>query len=403
MRIVIIGNGVAGVTAARRIRELDEGAELSIIAAEPYHFYFRPRLPELIAGEIELDDALAFPPDWYESRDIDVRLSTRVASIDPRSRSVSLESGETVDYDRLIIASGAHPFVPPIPGAGLDGVLAVRTADDAMALRDRARERKRAVVIGGGLLGIETARGLRHHGLDVTVLEFADWLLPRQLDETGASFLREEVEKLGIGILTAARTSSIDGEGTVESVSLEDGSTLPAEIVVVSTGIRSTLDFLEGSGIATDRGIVVDDGMRTSVEDIFAIGDAAEHDGVIWGIVPVALAQAAVAARFALGDESEPYVPVPPSNTLKITQIDVFSAGETACTGGNCTEYVHADEDAGVYRKVVLRDGIITGAIVIGSRTGVRELGSMIERRQDVGEHGEELVRETFDFKAALR
>ncbi len=403
MRVVIIGNGVAGVTAARRIRELDDGADVQVITSEPSHFYFRPKLPELIAGELELDDVLAFPADWYASKRIDVRLSTTAVSVDPGAHTLTLDSGETLEWDRLIVASGAHAFVPPIPGVDLDGVFSVRSAGDALALREWVQGRKDAVVIGGGLLGLESARGLRHGGLNVTVLESADWLLPRQLDESGAALLQKAVEKLGIAIITSAQTESIQGEGSVTGVSLKDGRSIPAAAVVVSTGIRSAFSFLEGSGITTDRAIVVDEGMRTSAPDVFAIGDVAEYEGISWGIVPVAIAQAEVAARFVTGDESKPYVPVPPSNTLKITGINVFSAGASSCDSEACVEYVHSDESTGLYRKVVLQDGIIVGAIVIGSRIGVRELGTMIDQGLDVGRHGDALVTETFDFKGSLR
>ncbi len=402
MRVVIIGNGVAGVTAARRVRELDSDAVIEIITSEPSHFYFRPKLPELIAGELELADVLAFPAEWYESKRIGVRLSAPVASVDPGSHSLTLDGGEIVEWDKLVIASGAYAFVPPIPGVDLEGVFSVRTAADALALREWVKGRETAVVIGGGLLGLESARGLCHAGLDVTVLEFADWLLPRQLDEGGAALLQHAVQEIGINVLTSAQTETIVGEGAVAGVSLKDGRTIPAGAVVVSTGIRSAISFLEGSGIKTDRAIVVDEGMRTSAPDVFAIGDAAEYQGVSWGIVPVALAQAEVAARFATGDESMPYVPVPPSNTLKITGINVFSAGDSACGSEGCVEHVRSDVSAGLYRKIVLQDGVIVGAIVIGSRVGVRELGLMIGRGLDVSRYGDELLSETFDFNAAL-
>ena len=328
MRVVIIGNGVAGVTTARRVRELDDSADVRIVTSESCHFYSRPRLPELIAGELELDDILMLPPDWYASRGIDVRLSATVTSVDPASHSLALDTGETVEWDRLVIASGADAFVPPIPGVDLDGVFSVRSVSDALALREWVHGRRNAVVIGGGLLGLELARSLSHAGLEVTVLEFADWLLHRQLDEDGAALLQSALRGLGIGTLTSAQTDAILGDGHVARVALKDGRTIPAEAVVVSTGVRSTISFLDGSGIQTDRAVVVDEGMRASTPDVFAVGDAAEYQGVSWGIIPVALAQAEVAARFVTGDESQPYVPVPPSNTLKVAGIYVFSLHE---------------------------------------------------------------------------
>lgn len=400
MKIVIVGNGVAGITAARRVRELDPDASIEIYAREPYHYYYRPRLPELVAGEVELPDIILNPPEWYEERGIDVRLASPVGAIDPDAGVVTLESGESVGYDRLLVASGSNPFVPPVDGVDKKGVFTLRTADDAIAIREWANDVSDAVVVGGGLLGLETARGLRAAGLDVNVLERSDYLLPRQLDPRGAEILEAEIRKLGIGIVKNASTAAVDGESRTSGVVLEDGKRVAGGLVLFSTGVRCAASLAAEAGLETDRGIVVDCSMRTSAPDVYAAGDVASFEGVSWGIIPVALAQAEVAARTMTDSEGQEYCAVVPSNTLKITGIDVFSAGTVSCEG-DCDEHVESDPGRGRYRKVVIRDGKIVGAIVIGSRKGVKELGAMIDARADVGKWGARLASEDFDFKSA--
>jgi len=402
MKFVVIGNGPAGFAASRRLRELDQDCEIVVLTAEPYHYYYRPRLPEVVAGEIDVDQIVMNPPDWYESRRIDVRLSARVASIDTESKVISLDGGARVEYDRLLIASGSHPFVPPVDGVDKKGVFTLRTAEDALAIRDWAGESSKAVVVGGGLLGLETAKGLSEAGLPVTVLEHSQWLLSRQLDEVAARIMESEIEKLGITVVKEATSVAVAGEDRAEGVILDDGRTIEGDLVLFSTGVRAAVDFLEGSGIEVNRGIVVDCGMRTNVADVFAAGDVAEFEGRSWGIIPVALAQADVAARWMTGNEETEYCAIVPSNTLKITGIDVFSAGEFTCKDDGCREIVDADEGSGRYRKVVLRDGKIAGAIVVGSKVGAREIGSLIEKGASVERWGDDIVRESFDYKAAL-
>jgi nitrite reductase (NADH) large subunit len=396
MKTIIIGNGVAGITAARRLRELDPDAGVVIFTREPYHYYYKPRLPEVVAGGADLAGIVVNPPEWYEERGIEVRLSTAVRSVDTERRRVQLEGGGHEGYDRLIVATGADPFVPPIEGVDLPGVFTLRTADDAVALREAARTARRAVVIGGGLLGLESARGIAASGADVVALEVADRLLPRQLDRGGAELLRSRIAELGIAVRTGATTRSIDGRGGVSGVTLEDGESFEADLVLLSTGVQPTLDALDGSGVTTGRGVVVDCSMRTSVPDVYAAGDVAELDGRVWGIIPASTVMAEAAARRIMGHDAE--CDIVSSNTLKITEIDVYSAGDALCE--DCDSLVH--ERDGVYRKVLLDGGRIVGAIVVGSRRGVRELDKLILERADVSRYGEAVARDDFDFKEAL-
>ena len=403
MNVVIIGNGVAGVTAARVIRDRAPDAGVSIYTREPHHYYYRPRLPEVVAGELGITDILANSPEWYASRRIDVHLSTPVTSVDVAGRRVRLGNGATVPFDRLLVASGSDAFVPPVDGARTPGAFALRTADDAVAIHEWAGRSSRAVVVGCGLLGLESARGLRAAGLEVTVLENSGRILPRQLDEKGGALLERFIAGLGIRIARNARTTAIRGGDRVTGVALEDGATLPADLVLFATGVRSASGFLTESGIRVDHGVVVDCDMRASVPDVFAAGDVAEFNGRSWGIVPVALAQADAAGRSIGGDTGPKRCDVVPSATLKITGVDVFSAGVQSCPDTGCEEFVEEDPDGRRYRKIVTREGRIIGAIVIGSRKGVREIGAMIEKGTPVGRHAGSIAREDFDYAGALK
>ncbi|MFH1501543.1 MAG: FAD-dependent oxidoreductase [Candidatus Eisenbacteria bacterium] len=394
----MVGAGVAGITAARGIRELDPDVRIEIYTREPYLYYYRPRLPDLVAGEVNPADIIAHDRDWYSERKIDVRVSEPVTSVDVDARAITLEGGRRVGYGTLLLASGADPFVPPIEGADLAGVFVLRTIDDALAIRDRATGSRRAVVIGGGLLGLETARGLELAGLGVTVLEGADWLLPRQLDERAGQILSEDVKRMGIDVRASAKVSRIEGSGGATGVSLDDGTVYPGELVLISTGIRSAVGFVEDSGIEIGRGIVVDPEMRTSAPSVFAAGDVAELPGMPGGNIPVATAQAEAAARCIAGVASAGGPTAVSYNTLKIAGIDVFSVGETSCSDPSCSEHVHEDREAGIYRKVVVKDGAIAGAMVVGSGTGVTQLNDLVQKRTDVSRWGDAVAREDFDF-----
>ncbi len=397
--MAIIGAGVAGVTAARAVRKADPDAAIDLFTREPYLYYYRPRLPDVVAGDVQADDIVAYPPDWYDSRHISVHLSEPVLSVNPDAHAVLLEGGRSVTYDSLLIASGADPFVPPIDGAGNKGVFVLRTVDDALAVKERASRAERAVVIGGGLLGLEAGRGLQHAGLGVTVLEGADWLLPRQLDAAAADVLRKDVDRLGIGVQTSASVSRIEGDGEVTGVSLSDGTTYPCELVLVSTGVKCSVGFLRDSGLEIGRGVVVDPKMKTNVPDVFAAGDVAVLEGMIGGNIPVAISQAEAAAGSISGSADAAPARAVSYNTLKIAGIDVFSAGATECPEDqSCREHVYEDGEAGIYRKVIVQDGVIQGAMVVGSRAGVQRLNSLVQSRADVGRWGDAVAREDFDF-----
>jgi len=375
MRHVIVGNGVAGITAATELATRHAG-EIVVYTTERYPYYFRPQLPRFLAGELAQERLFARPPAWYDEQGIRVHLGQAVVRLLPDQHRVVLADGSEVAYDRLLLATGAVPAVPPVEGAGRRGVFTLRTLDDALAIREYAARSRHAVVIGGGLLGLEAARGLLGLGLTVTVLEFFSRLMPRQLDEEGAALFRVLVERLGLQVTLNARTQAFLGDEAVQGVRLEDGREIPAQMVLVCTGVRCNADLAAAAGLTVNRGVVVDTRMSTSVPDIYAAGDLASFNGRSWGIIPQARAQALVAAANMAGEEAT-YEEVVPSTTLKITGIDLTSCGVAVPEGEGFLELRHTDPAAGIYRKLVLQGDVAVGAIVIGDRDAARRFEAL--------------------------
>ncbi len=411
MKHVIVGNGVAGVTAAHAIVQADPSAEVHVFGAEPYPYYRRPRLWEFIAGEIEQDALYFRPPDWYAERGIHLHLGARATALDPAAHRLTLADGSHVGYDRLLLATGGRPFVPPFEGADKEGVFTLRTLDDALAMKTYASDVRGAAVIGGGLLGLETARALRTAGLEVTVVEFAPYLLPRQLDAEGAQVLQTLLEAQGLHILTAAATEAILGHARATGVRLKDGRVVDGELVLISTGIRSRIELAREAGLEVNRGVVVDEQLRTSATDVYAAGDAAEFEGRVYGIIPAATEQAQVAAANMVTDPSTGsgqggsaiYSGTIPANTLKIVGIDLTCLGEATATGGEFAILRKADPAAGVYRRLALRDGKIVGAILLGDTQSVRPVRQLIATGRDVSAYADHLLDDDFDLKSLLQ
>jgi nitrite reductase (NADH) large subunit len=377
MRHVIIGNGVAGITAAAELADREAGG-IEVYAAEPYPYYFRPQLPRFLGGEISQDRLIARPPSWYDEKGITVHLDAPVVRLQPDQKRIVLEDGSEVAYDRLLLAIGGLSFVPPIDGTDKEGVFTLRTLEDALAIKSYAPQCERAVVIGGGLLGLESARGLQGLGLSVTALEFFPRLLPRQLDEEGAAVFRQMVEDLDIGVAVGANTQAILGDGAVERVVLQDGREFPAQLVLVATGMRCNAGLAAEAGLDVERGVVVDDHLRTSAPDVYAAGDVASFHGRSWGIIPQAREQAVVAAANMAGADMV-YQEIVPSTTLRIAGIHMTSCGrEPSSEDEGWTVYREADPTGGVYKKLALEDGIAVQAIVIGDRALARKLEALV-------------------------
>ena len=399
-KYVIVGCGVAGVTAAQSLVRADPGAEIHLLGAEPYPYYQRPRLWALIAGEIEEGELYFRPAEWYAERGIHLHLETLVTNLDPQEHRLTSNKGDVFAYDRLLLATGGFPFVPPIEGADRAGVFSLRTLDHAKAIKAYAEQVDRALVVGGGLLGLETARALLGSARSVHVLEIVPHLLPRQLDAPGAAVLTHLLEEMGLRIRIGAQTQTILGERRVEGIRFADGSEIEGGLVILSTGIRSRVELAREAGLEVNRGIVVDEHLQTSAPDIFAAGDAAEFGGRVYGIIPAAIEQARAAAETMVDGHAATYGGTIPSTTLKIVGIDLTCLGESTADGDEFTIVRHTDQQAGIYKKLALHDGKIVGAILLGDTQDARPLQQLIATEQKVAVYGNRLVDGSLDLKA---
>lgn len=402
MKYVIVGNGVAGVTAAQALVQADPSGEVHVFGREPYPYYRRPLLWEFIAGQIEQEAVFYRPAEWYAERGIHLHLGVEVAALNPVAHRITLADGSPVEYDRLLLATGGHSFIPPCEGSDKQGVFALRTLDDARAIKAYAQEVSTALIIGGGLLGLETARALATAGLAVTVVEFFPYLLPRQLDVEGAQVLQTLLKAQGLRVVTGATTEAIVGSSRVEGIRLKDGRILPAEMVVFSTGMRSETGLAQAAGLQVNKGVVVDEQLQTSAQDVYAAGDVAEFEGRVYGIIPPAIEQARIAAANMVAPGSATYAGSVPSTTLKVAGAEVTTLGEALAEGEGYTALRRVDEDAGRYRKFVLRNGRIVGVILLNEPERTRQVARLIGKEVDVSTHMGQLLDDDLDLRSLL-
>lgn len=395
MRFVIIGNGVAGITAARALSE--SGAEVVIYTQEAHHYYPRPRLQSFLAGEIGLEGLPLYPPAWYEKRGIAVHLGVEVVGLNPTAKRISLADGREVSYDRLLLAAGSRPFIPPIEGVDKGGVFTLRTIEDALAIKRWAEGTKRAVVVGGGLLGLEAARALMVLGLKVTVLERGPYPLQRQLDAEGGALMSELIEAMGIKVASNASSQAILGDGQASGIMLQDGRRIKGDLILISAGVRSNVRLAQDAGLEVNRGVVVDRHLRTSADDIYAAGDVAEFRGQVYGIIPAAIEQARAAAANMLGRKQTEYQGTIPSNVLQVVGIDCVSIGVVHPSEEDDYQELRKSE-AGIYKKLVLKYGRLVGAILLGDRKDVAPISRLIQRGADVSRYTERLLDDDFDW-----
>jgi NAD(P)H-nitrite reductase large subunit/ferredoxin len=383
-RVVVLGNGIAGVTAADHVRRRHPLAQIDLVAEESHHLYNRMGIARLIYGRSAMQGLYLNPDSWYEDHGITPWLNTRAHGINRAGGHVRLGTGEKLPYDRLIIATGSSSFVPEIDGFGAPGTFVLRTADDALDLRSFAQRQgaQRAVVAGGGLLGLEAAYALHKLGLRTTVLERGDRLLRRQLDGRASELLRAYLEGLGLEILTGAATAGLSANGRVRLAHLTDGSALAADIFLVAAGIKPNVGLARDAGLEIGRGVLVDERMRTSDPAILAAGDVAEHAGAVDGLWPVAVEQAEVAADNAVGGDKT-YGGSVPFTILKVVGVELTSVGRFEEQPGD--RVVALEEPGGRYRKLVIADGRIVGAILLGYSQEVAPVRTAINRGFDVG------------------
>ncbi|HYG08010.1 MAG TPA: nitrite reductase large subunit NirB [Stenotrophomonas sp.] len=367
-RLVVIGNGMAGIRTVEELLKLaPEMYDITVFGAEPHPNYNRILLSPVLAGEQDFDDIVLNPLSWYQEHGIRLHLGKAVQRIDRVRRRVLAADGSEAEYDRLLIATGSQPFVLPVPGKELAGVIGYRDIRDTRTMIDTARHKRHAVVIGGGLLGLEAANGLAARGMQVTVVHLAGWLLERQLDPVAAGLLQKSLQGRGLQFRLEASTSALLGNaaGEVVGVRLADGSEIPADLVVMAAGIRPNTQLAEEAGIHCARGIVVNDSLQTFDPRVYAVGECANHRGTAYGLVAPLFEQAKVCANHLAQLGIGIYRGSVPSTKLKVTGIDLFSAGEFM-GGDGSEEIVLSDPGAGIYKKLVIRDDRLVGACLYG-------------------------------------
>jgi len=391
---LIVGNGVAGTTAAENIRKIDKKGNITIVTGEDLLFYYRIRLNEYISGEIEENDLVAKKEKWYRDQNINLELVTRIVGAKDQEKALITENNRTLSYDRLLVATGSHSFIPPIKGSEKKGVFSLRTIKDARDISAYARNIENVVLIGGGLLGLEAGNALRKLGKRVTVVEFFPRLLPRQLDVDGAKRLQGIMEEMGFSFRLGAKTEAITGGDQTGGVLLEDGETLSSEMVIISAGVRPNMELAKDLSLDHDKGIKVDEHLQTNRADIYAAGDVAEFKGMPYGIWPAAMEQGKIAGNNMAGGDMV-YEGTVMANTLKVVGVDLASAGNIDAEN-EFESQVFTDEK--IYKKIVIENDKITGCIMLGDTKGFSIMTKAISERVDVSKIKNQILSAGFNF-----
>lgn len=390
--LVLIGNGMAGVNVLEQILKLSKSFDISVYGEEPYPNYNRIQLSYVLEGSKTVDDIILNSREWYEENGIELHTGTKVEYIDTEAKQIRTSAGVTASYDVLIIATGSKPFILPIPGADKQGVIGFRDIADCETMIEASRRVKKAAVIGGGLLGLEAAKGLVQLGMEATVVHLMDTLMERQLDATASGMLKAELESQGIRFLMGKKTTEVLGDTHVSGLRFEDGTELEAQLLVMSAGIVPNSGLAKASGIETGRGILVNDYMETSAPGVYAVGECCEHRGVCYGLVAPLFEQGAVLAKTICGVETAPYEGSSVSTKLKISGVDVFSAGEYIESADHRVLRIH-DDWRGLYKKVLLRGKRMAGAVMYGDVSDAPLLTRLIK---DGAEMTDELYQQLF-------
>ncbi|RTL54967.1 MAG: NAD(P)/FAD-dependent oxidoreductase [Rhodocyclaceae bacterium] len=394
MKLVLVGNGMAGVRTLEELLKIaPDMYDITVFGAEPHPNYNRILLSPVLAGEMTLPDIVLNSLDWYKENNITLHTGKKITKIDRLARKVIADDGTEAEYDRLLLATGSLPFILPVPGKDLPGVIAYRDIADTEAMIDAAAKHKHAVVIGAGLLGLEAANGLALRGMDVTVIHIADWIMERQLDKSSADMLMQSLMDKGLKFrLKAATSELVQGEsGRVCAVKFKDGESIPADLVVMAAGIRPNVELAEKCGLHCNRGIVVNDTMQTYDPRIYAVGECANHRGIAYGLVAPLFEQAKVCANhlamFGIGR----YLGSVTSTKLKVTGIDVFSAGDFM-GGEHVDEILLHDPAGGVYKKLCVKDDKLVGAVMYGDTADGAWYFQLLKDKKDIAEIRDNLV-----------
>lgn len=382
--LIVVGNGMAGMRTVEELLKLDGNMyDITVFGAEPRVNYNRIMLSPVLAGEKKAEDIVLHTREWYVENGIVLHAGDPVVAIDRNKRVVRARSGLEVAYDRLLLATGSSPFIVPVPGAQLEGVVGFRDLDDVGVMLAAARRGGNAVVIGGGLLGLEAANGLLRQGMAVTVVHLTNSLMNQQLDPAAALLLKSALERRGLRILLGAQTEAILGEGKVEAVRFADGLEVPADLVVMAAGVRPNVALAVDAGLHVERAIVVDDTLQTYDPRVYAVGECVQHRKATFGLVAPIWDQARVCAAHLAGLGHRRYVQQALAVKLKVTGIDLYSAGDIVGLAGS-EDLVLRDRHAGVYKRLVLAGSRVTGAVLYGDVSDGPWYFDLIQRGTDV-------------------
>ncbi|NMO95843.1 nitrite reductase large subunit NirB [Paenibacillus lemnae] len=391
-KLVMIGNGMAGVRTIEHLLKLaPDKYEITIFGSEPHPNYNRIMLSSVLAGGADMQDIIINGWDWYQEHGIQLLSGHTVTGIDTVNRQVISDRGAAATYDILIFATGSNPFMLPLPGADKEGVIAFRDIRDCEIMLQTSKQYKKAAVIGGGLLGLEAARGLLHLGMEVSVIHIGDYLMDRQLDRAAAGMLQEELEKQGMTFLLKKNTEAILGRKRVKELRFTDGTSLDADLVVMAVGIKPNVALAQSSGLAVNRGIVVDDYMQSSIPGIYALGECAEHRGIAYGLVAPLYEQGDVLAKRLAEVETIGYAGSVTSTKLKVSGVDVFSAGHFGDPEGS-RSLRYQDELDGIYKKIVMKDNKLIGAVLFGDTSDGSRLFSIMKSGESIQGREKELL-----------
>lgn len=383
-KVGIIGNGVAATSAIRELKSLDADIEIDVFGDERHAYYPKPNLMEYVGGKRTQEEVIRYGPEWYESQGINLHLATPVSHIDAGIRALTTPSKIFTGYDSLLLAVGSYPFVPPFEGLDKKNVHVMRTFDDAIDIKEAVADAGREIIVGGGILGIELAAGIKKIGGDPIVVTNVDRLLPIQLDGGASEILRKHLEDMGVTSLLGFTCTGILGDDAAEGVVSSAGDSIDGDLVVIATGVRSNVELARNSNLMIRRGIEVDRYMQTSAPRIYAAGDCAECDGEWYGIIPWALETSKIAARNMVDHGSARFEGITATNTLKVAGIDLTSIGKVHVETPEYEQIISIDRDKGTYYKAVIKDDIVVGGISLGNRQVAMRIRQLVSQAAEV-------------------
>jgi len=383
-KLIVVGNGMAGMRTVEELLKLAPDLyDITVFGSEPHGNYNRILLSPVLAGEKTVDDIMLNPREWYAQNGITLHAGDPVVKIDRPRRMLYSKSGIAIEYDRVLLATGSKPFIIPVPGHQLPGVIAFRDIHDVETMLESARNHRHAVVIGGGLLGLEAANGLLRQGMEVTVVHVMDSLMERQLDKPAAALLKASLERKGLRILLNAHTAEIVGPERATALRFKDGSEIPADLVVMTAGVRPNIDLAKSCGLHCDKAIIVDDTLQTYDTRIYAVGECVQHRKALFGLVAPIWDQARVCATHLAGVGHSRYIQQATATKLKVTGVDLYSAGDFI-GDADSEDLVLRDPRRGIYKRLVLKHNRIVGAVLYGDVKDGPWYFDLIQNKADV-------------------